>query len=73
MPDIIHNPSAELARLRGQVNQAVSDQVTPVIYAARTELRHRTDRFVERIQDRPFTSIGIAAAVGFVVGALVAR
>ena len=73
MPDIIHNSSAELARLRGQVEYAISDQVTPMFEAARTELRHRTDRLAERIQDRPFTSIGIAAAVGFVVGALVAR
>jgi ElaB/YqjD/DUF883 family membrane-anchored ribosome-binding protein len=77
--DMRDDTRAELARLRAQVADLMEDRVNPALSDAATRAgkaakRARAytydgaDAVSERVRDQPLVAIGVAAAVGYVLG-----
>lgn len=71
--------TAQIARLREQVEALMKDRVTPALaeaagraenamYGAAGVVRDQADAISGRVKEQPLTAILIAAAVGFVLG-----
>lgn len=71
--------TAQIARLREQVEQLMKDRVTPavadaagraesVVYGAAGAVREQADALSGKVRDQPLVAILIAAAVGYVLG-----
>lgn len=72
-------PEAQIARLRGQVDSLAADRVTPVVTKFRadarrtfadtaTMLRGQLEALSRQVEQRPLTSIVIAAGLGVLIG-----
>lgn len=79
--DSADDTKAQIAQLRKQVESLMSDRVTPVLAdaAGRAEstarqgidyTREQAEAISNRVRDQPLIAIGIAAAVGYLVGRL---
>jgi ElaB/YqjD/DUF883 family membrane-anchored ribosome-binding protein len=77
--DMRDDTRAELARLRAQVAALMEDRVNPalsdaatragkVAKRARAYTEDGADAVSDRVRDRPLVAIGVAAAVGYVLG-----
>jgi len=75
---------AEIAALRATVETLMAERVTPAIDAATEraeaavkcttdEIRHQASRVSDAVREQPFMALGLAAAFGFVVAALMRR
>ena len=73
--------SAELARLRAQVERLMQDRVGPALsdaadtvhayaHRARVGVEAQTDAFSATVRERPIAAVAIGAGIGFVVGRL---
>ncbi len=71
--------TAQIARLRAQVETLMKDRVTPAVadaagraefavYAASDKVREQAETVSSKVREQPLLAILIAAAVGFVVG-----
>jgi ElaB/YqjD/DUF883 family membrane-anchored ribosome-binding protein len=72
---------AQLIRLRAEVETLMRHRVTPAVAGAAERMasvaqdtveavRTQADKFTGRVRGRPFTSIAIAGAVGYVMARL---
>lgn len=83
--DTIHastdDAKSEIARLRRQVEQLMSERVTPALAdaAGRAEsaarqatdyTRHQAEALSDTVKDQPLIAIVVAAGVGFLLGRL---
>ena len=75
----MEDATAQIARLREQVEALMKDRITPAVaeaagraesamYGAAGAVREQADAISNRVRDQPLTAILIAAAIGFVVG-----
>lgn len=72
---------AELAKLKGvEVSQATKDQIDAAKQTAATQARAAKDQAAllqdqanEFVRTQPATAVGMAAAVGFVIGIMMSR
>jgi len=73
--------SAELARLRAQVERLMQDRVGPALsdaadkvqdyaHRARAGIETQTDALSATIRERPIAAVAIGAGVGFLIGRL---
>lgn len=71
--------TAQIARLREQVEMLMKDRITPVladaagraenaVYGAAGMVREQADALSGRVREQPMAAILIAAAVGFILG-----
>ena len=71
--------TAQIARLREQVEALMKERVTPAVadmasraeqavYGAGTAARDQAEALSSRVREQPLMAVLIAAAVGFVVG-----
>ena len=74
----------EIAHLREKVEMLMNERVTPALsavanraeeaaHAASETLHDGAERVVETVRARPLTSLGIAAAAGFILASMVRR
>ncbi len=79
--DMRDDTRAQLRELRAQVDQLMEERVTPVLSdaadraskaarRAREYAEDQSDVVAERVRDQPLIAIGVAAAVGYVLGRL---
>ena len=75
----MEDATAQIARLREQVETLMKERVTPVladaagraenaVYGAAGAVREQADALSGRVRDQPMVAILVAAAVGFVLG-----
>lgn len=75
----MEDASAQIARLREQVETLVKERVTPALadaagraesamYGATGAVREQAEALSGRVRDRPMVAILIAAGIGFVIG-----
>jgi len=62
--------TAQIARLREQVEALMRDKITPALDQASAQTEHMTEELVKTIRARPLTTIAIAAGIGFLLGSL---
>jgi len=79
MNDIPHDAKEQIAQLRDQVQQLMSERVTPALanaagtaqdYArqARHIYEDQTEALSERVRESPMIAILVAAGVGYLIG-----
>jgi ElaB/YqjD/DUF883 family membrane-anchored ribosome-binding protein len=75
----VEDTSAQIARLREQVETLMKDKVTPALadaagraesamYSAADVVREQADNVSGRVREQPLLAILIAAGVGYVLG-----
>lgn len=75
----MEDATAQIARLREQVEMLMKDRVTPAladaagraesaVYGAAGTVREQADALSGRVRDQPMVAILVAAAIGFVLG-----
>jgi ElaB/YqjD/DUF883 family membrane-anchored ribosome-binding protein len=79
--DTAEDAKAQIARLRAQVETLMRERVSPAVedaagrleeaaHDAAETLRARADALAGRVRAQPLIAIGIAAAIGFLLGRL---
>jgi len=77
----IGDTTAQIARLRAQVEELMKERVTPVVadFAGRAEaavsgardaVRDQAEAVSNRVRDQPLIAIAVAAGIGWVIGRL---
>jgi ElaB/YqjD/DUF883 family membrane-anchored ribosome-binding protein len=77
--DTAQDAQSQIAALRKQVNQLMSDRVSPALSEAASKAqyatqqatdytKHQADAVAEQVRGRPLIAIAIAGAVGYVLG-----
>lgn len=75
----VDDATAQIARLREQVEMLMKERVTPAladaagraenaVYGAAGAVREQADALSGRVRDQPMLAILIATAIGFVIG-----
>jgi len=75
----VEDTSAQIARLREQVEALMKDRVTPAMsdFAGRAEsmvsgatdaMRHQTQAVTSRVRDQPLVALAVAIGIGWVIG-----
>jgi ElaB/YqjD/DUF883 family membrane-anchored ribosome-binding protein len=77
--DTAQDANAQIAALRKQVNQLMSERVTPAISEAANKAQYATQQatdytkeqaeaVAEQVRGRPLVAIAVAGAVGYILG-----
>jgi ElaB/YqjD/DUF883 family membrane-anchored ribosome-binding protein len=67
------DPQSEVEQLRAEVERLSREPATPRLDAAANiadRYGEKLDRYLDAIRQRPLTSVGVAAGVGFLIGRL---
>jgi ElaB/YqjD/DUF883 family membrane-anchored ribosome-binding protein len=75
----MEDATAQIARLREQVETLMKDRITPAVadaagraenamYGAAGAVRDQAEAISGRVRDQPLVAVLVAAAVGFVIG-----
>lgn len=81
---LAHDAATEIAQLRRQVEDLVSERLSPAFgsmvsgaegaaKSAGNEMRHQANRVAEVVHERPVMALGIAVAAGFLLASLFRR
>lgn len=75
----MEDATAQIARLREQVEMLMKERVTPaladaagraenVVYGAAGTVREQADALSGRVKEQPMVAVLVAAAIGFILG-----